>query len=309
MGRSEPKTVAMFVTMENFESRHMSMGEKYEFFCTMRDREFFPKTPGKRGGGGHKTKVKDDFLTLDDIAKILGVCHATVHRWYIIGREGITASKNRQKVRETAAPEVTEAMDRGDITTVDAVVIAELPLDEQVEALKDPKSLPTTRLLNTGNEEWYTPEKYINMARAVMNGIDLDPASCEFAQKVVQASKFYTKEDDGLEQQWSGRVWINPPYSKGLIDKFVEKVCAEYQLGDVDEAVVMVHNSADTEWFRKLGEVADRLCLTHGRISCYAEGEASNSPVSGHAFFYFGPNSGRFKNIFESIGTVWVKSI
>ena len=65
----------------------------------------------------------------------------------------------------------------------------------------------------TGNQEWYTPSEYVEAARRVMGEIDLDPASSELAQETVRASSYYTKDDDGLVSEWSGRVWLNPPYS------------------------------------------------------------------------------------------------
>jgi len=49
------------------------------------------------------------------------------------------------------------------------------------------------------DRNWYTPELYIEMAREVMGGIDLDPASDEEAQKVVKAERFFDKEADGLQ--------------------------------------------------------------------------------------------------------------
>ena len=54
-----------------------------------------------------------------------------------------------------------------------------------------------------------------------MGGIDLDPASCAEANKIVQAKQFYSQRDDGLKQPWFGRIWLNPPYGR-FAPKFVE---------------------------------------------------------------------------------------
>ena len=59
--------------------------------------------------------------------------------------------------------------------------------------------------------ERYTPTDIVERSERVLGGFDFDPASCEKANQVVRAARFYTAEDNGLEQEWRGRGFINPP--------------------------------------------------------------------------------------------------
>jgi hypothetical protein len=106
----------------------------------------------------------------------------------------------------------------------------------------------------SGAVEWYTPAAYVEAARQVMGGIDLDPASNDLAQEMVRASTYHTAETDGLAQEWTGRVWLNPPYAAGEIDRFVSKLVAEHTAGNVTEAVLLVHSRTDTAWFHEAAE-------------------------------------------------------
>lgn len=67
-------------------------------------------------------------------------------------------------------------------------------------------------------DEWYTPKEIIES----LGEFDLDP--CSPVKPLWQTAKvMYNKHDDGLKQKWEGRVWLNPPYSRPLIELFCKK--------------------------------------------------------------------------------------
>jgi ParB family chromosome partitioning protein len=159
---------------------------------------------------------------------------------------------------------------------------------------------------NSGNNEWYTPPEYIEAAREVLGNIDLDPASCDEAQKTVQANTYYTEQDDGLVQEWSGRVWMNPPYSSDSIGGFIDKLVDSYMTGDVTEAIVLVNNATETEWFSRLMDAAICLCLKRGCIRFLTSDGEANTPLQGQIFAYLGDNPSLFNQVFSQFGTVLV---
>lgn len=153
--------------------------------------------------------------------------------------------------------------------------------------------------------EWYTPPEYLLAARSVMDEIDLDPASSEEAQKIVKASNFYSKETDGLQHHWKGRVWLNPPYCMPQVAQFVEKALEHYSAGDVEEAIVLVNNATDTDWFQNIMHFGP-VCFTDGRIHFYSNGKQKLQTRQGQAFFYLGLRHKKFAEVFKAFGTVLV---
>ena len=159
--------------------------------------------------------------------------------------------------------------------------------------------------LGSHNVEWYTPEKYLLKARAVLGTIDLDHASSPQAQETVQATQYYTAADDGLVNDWYGRVWLNPPYAAGLIGSFAAKMAAEYQNGNVTEAIMLTNNSTDTRWFQELAACSSAMCFTRGRIKFRSkDGSTHNSPPTGQTFFYFGTHAQTFAETFRDVGMI-----
>jgi len=169
--------------------------------------------------------------------------------------------------------------------------------DEDKEEAKEKKIIAE---LYTGNNEWFTPPCYIESARKVMGSIDLDPASNDHAQKTVMADTFYTIGNSGLEKEWTGNIWINPPYSAKEIKLFVDKFLSS----DFDQAVVLTNNSADTSWFVNLARSCNFMCFTSGRIKFHNKEGEQSAPTNGQTFFYFGNNTKSFVDEFKQYGMI-----
>ena len=157
---------------------------------------------------------------------------------------------------------------------------------------------------NSGNNEWYTPADYIEAARNVLGSIDLDPASNPLANEVVKAETYYTAEDSGLDHEWSGRVWMNPPYAGDLVGKFITKLHASYLSEHVDQAIVLVNNATETAWFQKLTEVTSAICFPRRRVRFWSPTKDEAAPLQGQAVLYLGENTTEFIKTFSSFGLV-----
>jgi phage N-6-adenine-methyltransferase len=160
----------------------------------------------------------------------------------------------------------------------------------------------------SGDNEWCTPAEVLNLVRAVLGRIDLDPASNAEAQKIVRAKHFYTKADSSLDHQWHGHVFLNSPYSQPLITQFVGKLLHEHRAGRVTAAILLTNNSTDAEWFHEAMAAAEAICFTRGRIKFRKWTGEVGAPPQGQAFFYFGPERSRFIQIFSALGTVLMRA-
>ena len=155
---------------------------------------------------------------------------------------------------------------------------------------------------NSKNNEWYTPAKYIEAVTRVMGVIDLDPASNEIANKTVQAGTYYSIDNDGLSKEWRGRVFMNPPYSRDLLPKFVDKLIYHLKSGDVQEAIILVNNATETNWFNSLIGIASAIIFPSSRVKYYMPDGKTGTPLQGQAFIYIGRQKELFFQEFSKFG-------
>jgi phage N-6-adenine-methyltransferase len=161
---------------------------------------------------------------------------------------------------------------------------------------------------SSASAEWYTPAPYVEAARAVLGQIDLDPASSEQANATVRAAKFFSKKDDGLAREWSGRAFLNPPYGRlpdggSLAAEFCNKAVDEFRAERVEACIILVNSLHSQSWQAPLFEYP--ICLVDHRIQFIsADGEENKNPTFQNMFVYLGRDVGKFADLFSRFGYV-----
>lgn len=241
--------------------------------------------------------------TREEIAKAAGVSHDTIAKV--------------EKIEEAAPAPVVQASRKGDISVNAAYQVTKMMQEEQEEIASRIQSGENAKSVvlevqkrphvanNSGNNEWYTPSEYIEAARKAMGSIDTDPASNDIANKVVKAEKYYTIETNGLAHDWTGNVWMNPPYSSDLISKFVEKL--KEQRVNYNQAIILVNNATETQWFYEIVKIASAVCFPKSRVKFYMPDGKTGAPLQGQAVLYVGNNIEKFISAFGGIG--WTAKI
>ncbi len=210
-----------------------------------------------------------------------------------ISRRSVQRAKT---VVQLGIPELQEAVTQGEVSVSKAAEIARQPAEEQKETVS---KLKNPVLYSSDKDEWYTPNCIINRVTGVLGSIQLDP--CSNPGKTIPADRYYTKEDDGLVQEWRGRVYMNPPYGNE-IPKWIKKLISEYKCGNVPEAVALVPSRTDTAWFRLLRDYP--RCFVWGRLK-FGEGKTA-APFPSMAI-YLGKNRKKFIEAFRDIGDVYIR--
>jgi phage N-6-adenine-methyltransferase len=184
----------------------------------------------------------------------------------------------------------------------------DLGRDKLLRGIKPGAITATTAGSDHDGDAWGTPENYLDAARTVLGGIELDPATNLQAQQRVKAERFYTREDNGLVQPWACRsLWMNPPFSNPLVGEFCNRFAVEFGDRQIGAGIVLVNACTETGWFQRLlGFCA--VCFPDERISFL---DAAGNPVKGNAYrqalFYAGDKLPLFAKTFKPFGRVLIE--
>jgi site-specific DNA-methyltransferase (adenine-specific) len=95
---------------------------------------------------------------------------------------------------------------------------------------------------SSATEMWATPQEFFDKYNELYNFETDVCASPENAK----CEKYFTEEDNGLEQEWVGNCWMNPPYGRTI--KSWMKKAYESSLNGAT-VVCLVPSRTDTVWW------------------------------------------------------------
>lgn len=102
-------------------------------------------------------------------------------------------------------------------------------------------------------QSWITPRHLIE----ALGPFDLDPCACD-PQPWLCARENWTY--DGLIKDWHGFVWLNPPFERYNVEKWMAR------MGDHNNGVALLHVRTETDWFQQVWFNATSLFFLGERI-------------------------------------------
>lgn len=126
-------------------------------------------------------------------------------------------------------------------------------------------------LFSSATNEWATPQDFYNILNKEFN-FTLDPCA---TRQNAKCNKYFTIDDNGLEQDWSNDiVFMNPPYGRE-IKNWVEKAYKESVKGAV--VVCLIPARTDTRyWHNWIFNKASEIRFVKGRLKF--GGEKNSAP-------------------------------
>lgn len=126
--------------------------------------------------------------------------------------------------------------------------------------------------------EWLTPPEIVKK----IGKFDLDPCS-PINPPFVHAKHNFTIQENGLTKAWFGRVYMNPPYGKGM-ELWMEK------LKHHGNGIALIFARTETKcFFNHIWGDAHAVLFVKGRIKFYnIDGEQKGTPGSPSIFVAYG---------------------
>lgn len=104
-----------------------------------------------------------------------------------------------------------------------------------------------------GTQSWITPKFVIDD----LGPFDLDPCACD-PQPWLCGAESWTVA--GLDRKWRGLVFLNPPFHRYEVGRWISKLAAH------GEGIALVHARTEAEWFEPIWQHADAIGFLKDRL-------------------------------------------
>lgn len=124
------------------------------------------------------------------------------------------------------------------------------------EAIAPRRTMGSHQSSSMISDVWLTPPEIIQ----ALGPFDLDPCAAPDPRPWETASHHIALPEDGLAAEWSGRVWLNPPYSSEAV-KWLRKMAGH------DCGTALIFARTETSWFGEtVWRAASAVLFLEGRL-------------------------------------------
>ena len=124
-------------------------------------------------------------------------------------------------------------------------------------------------MYTSDSAEWGTPQDLFESLNEKYGPFTLDPCSTDYNAKCVE---HFTKVEDGLSREWTGKVFMNPPYGR-QIGEWIRKAWNSAALGAT--VCCLLPARTDTAWWHDYCSKGEILFI-RGRLKF--SGYKGNAP-------------------------------
>jgi len=137
----------------------------------------------------------------------------------------------------------------------------------------------TDLMFSSSTDQWSTPQAFFNdWSKLFAFTLDV----CADASN-AKCARYFTREDDGLRQDWAPEVcWMNPPYGRE-IGRWVRKAYEESRKGAT--VVCLLPARTDTAWWHDYVIEHAQVAFIRGRIK-FGDAKSGAPFPSAVAVFY-----------------------
>ena len=127
-------------------------------------------------------------------------------------------------------------------------------------------------MLSSKDMDWETPQVFFDELNEEFN-FTLDPCA---TKKTAKCEKYFTRKEDGLEQDWGGEVvFCNPPYGTEI--KHWVKKCLEESKKPNTSVVMLIPARTDTIYFHEYIYKKAEIRFIKGRLKFGGKQKGSGS--------------------------------